>query len=76
MRWKNPTRSKAKLEKDNYLFLQFFIAEKLGMTVAQLRSTMSTEELFAWSAYCSLRAEREDKEMEKARQQAQYRRVR
>ncbi|ADD94425.1 hypothetical protein [uncultured phage MedDCM-OCT-S05-C36] len=56
--------------------MQFFIAEKLGMTVAELRSTMSTEELFAWSAYCSLKAEREDKEMEKARRQAQYRRVR
>jgi hypothetical protein len=56
--------------------LQFFIAEKLGMTVAELRNTMSTEELFAWSAYCSLKAERENKEIEKARQQAQYRRVR
>tara|TARA_R100000654_G_scaffold20010_1_gene40542 strand:+ start:1754 stop:1924 length:171 start_codon:yes stop_codon:yes gene_type:complete len=56
--------------------LQFFIAEKLGMTVVQLRSTMSTEELFSWSAYCSLKAEREDKELDKARQQAQYRRMR
>jgi len=46
------------------------------MTVAELRSTMSTEELFAWSAYCSLKAERENKEMERVRQQAQYRRVR
>ena len=76
MRWKKQTTLKARIDKDHFLFLQFFIAEKLGMTVAQLRSTMSTEELFAWSAYCSLRAEREDKEMQKARQQAQYRRVR
>jgi hypothetical protein len=46
------------------------------MTVIQLRNSMSMEELFAWSAYCSLKSEREGKEMEKARQQAQYRRVR
>jgi hypothetical protein len=46
------------------------------MTLAQLRSSMSTKELFAWSAYCSLKSEMEDKEMEKARQRAQYRRVR
>ena len=76
MRWKNPTRSKAKLEQDNYLFLQFFIAEKLGMTLLQLRTTMSAEELLGWSAYCTLKAEREEKEMEKSRQRAQYRGVR
>ena len=76
MRWKNPTRLKAKLEKDNYLFLQFFIAEKLGMTLAQLRASMSLEELQAWSVYCSVKSEREEKEMERSRQQAQYRRVR
>jgi hypothetical protein len=46
------------------------------MTIVQLRNTMSTEELFAWSAYCVLKSEREEKEMDRARQQAQYRRVR
>jgi len=46
------------------------------MTLAQLRASMSLEELQAWSVYCTLKAEREEKEMEKARQQAQYRRVR
>ena len=56
--------------------MQFFIAEKLGMTVVQLRNTMSAEELFGWSAYCSLKADREEKELDKARKQAQYRRVR
>ena len=64
------------LERDNYLFLQFFIAEKLGMTLGQLRSTMSAEELFGWSAYCTLKSEREEKEMERSRQQAQMRGVR
>ena len=37
---------------------------------------MSLEELFGWSAYLSVKADREEKEMEKARQQAQYRKVR
>ena len=58
------------------MFLQFFIAEKLGMTLLQLRTTMSTEELLGWSAYCTLKAEREEKEMERSRQQAQFRKVR
>ena len=75
-RWKNQTRLKATLEQDNYLFLQFFVAEKLGMTLGQLRSEMSAEELLGWSAYLTLKSEREEKEMEKARQQAQYRKVR
>tara|TARA_R100000278_G_scaffold68830_1_gene54628 strand:- start:1840 stop:2010 length:171 start_codon:yes stop_codon:yes gene_type:complete len=56
--------------------LQFFVAEKLGMTLGQLRSTMSAEELYGWSTYLTLKAEREEKEMEKARQQAQFRKVR
>ena len=75
-RWKNQTRLKATLEQDNYLFLQFFVAEKLGMTLGQLRSEMSAEELYGWSAYLTLKSEREEKEIEKARQQAQYRKVR
>ena len=46
------------------------------MTLADLRASMSLEELFGWSAYLSVKADREEKEMEKARQQAQYRKVR
>lgn len=46
------------------------------MTVVQLRSKMSTEELYAWSAYCQLKAEREEQEIDKARRQAQMRGVR
>ena len=76
MRWKKRTTLKATLEQDNYLFLQFFIAEKLGMTLAGLRASMSFEELLGWSAYLSVKSDREEKEMEKARQQAQYRKVR
>ena len=37
---------------------------------------MSTEELYAWSAYCELKSEREEKEMEKSRKQAQFRGMR
>tara|TARA_X000001382_G_scaffold124927_2_gene109923 strand:- start:323 stop:553 length:231 start_codon:yes stop_codon:yes gene_type:complete len=76
MRWKILTPLKARIEGDNYLFLQFFIAEKLGMTLAQLRASMSLEELQAWSAYCSVKSDREQKEIERSRQEAQYRRVR
>ena len=76
MRWKKRTTLKATLEQDNYLFLQFFIAEKLGMTLADLRASMSLEELLGWSAYLSIKSDREEKEMERSRQQAQYRKVR
>lgn len=76
MRWKNLTPLKATIEKDNYLFLQFFIAEKLGMTLAELRASMSLEELMGWNAYCSVKSDREQKEMERSRRQAQYRKVR
>ena len=75
-RWKKRTSLKARLEKDNYLFLQFFVAEKLGMTLADLRAKMSLEELTGWSAYLSVKADREEKEMERSRQQAQFRKVR
>ena len=46
------------------------------MTVSELRGRMSTEELYGWSAYCSLKSELEQKEMDRAREAAQYRRVR
>jgi hypothetical protein len=46
------------------------------MTLAQLRSSMSTEELYAWSAYCEVKAEQEEKAMERSRREAQMRGVR
>ena len=76
MRWKKRTTLKATIEQDNSLFLQFFIAEKLGMTLTDLRSKMSFKELLAWSVYLSIKSDREEKEMEKARRQAQQRKVR
>ena len=46
------------------------------MTLAGLRASMTFEELLGWSAYLSVKSDREEKEMERARQQAQYRKVR
>jgi len=37
---------------------------------------MSLEELLGWNAYCTVKSDREQKEMERSRRQAQYRRVR
>ena len=58
------------------MFLQFFIAEKLGYTHKELRQKISTQELFAWNAYFRIQAEREEKAHEKAKRQAQTRKVR
>jgi hypothetical protein len=68
--------SKAQIDTDPLLYLQFFIAETLGMTLAEIRQKMTREELYAWSAYLSLKADREEKAHERARREAQYRRVR
>ena len=43
------------------------MAEKLGMTIGQLREAMTTEELLAWSAYFSIRADEEKKALDAAK---------
>ena len=58
------------------MFLQFFIAEKLGYTHKELRNQISVEELFAWNAYFEIKAEQEKKAYDDARRQAQMRKVR
>ena len=58
------------------MFLQFFIAEKLGYTHKELRNQISVEELFAWNAYFTIQAEREEQAYELAKRQAQTRKVR
>jgi len=58
------------------LFLQFFVAEKLGKTITELRNGMTAEELYAWSAYYTLKADAEKKAYEESRRQAQYRNMR
>tara|TARA_Y100000401_G_scaffold91385_1_gene77137 strand:+ start:417 stop:587 length:171 start_codon:yes stop_codon:yes gene_type:complete len=56
--------------------LQFFIAEKLGYTFKELRERISVEELYGWNAYFTIKGEREEEAMEKAKRQAQTRKVR
>ena len=56
--------------------MQFFIAEKLGYTHREIREKMSTQELYAWNAYFTIKAEREEEAYEKAKRQAQVRKVR
>jgi len=58
------------------LYLQFFIAEQLGMTLGDLKKKMTLEELYGWNAYFTLKGEREEKAYEDAKKKAQYRKVR
>ena len=67
---------KAELKKNNYLHMQFFIAEKLGMTLVEIRNKMSLEEMYGWNAYFNHKAEEEEKAYEKAKRKAQTRKVR
>jgi hypothetical protein len=47
--------------------LQFGVAKELGMSLSQVRSTMTPEELVGWSAYFSVLNEDQEKAMEKAK---------
>ena len=58
------------------MYLQFFIAEQLGYTFKELREKMSIQELYGWNAYFTIKAEREEEAYEKAKRQAQVRKVR
>ena len=58
------------------VFLQFFVAEKLGYTHREIREKMSAQELFAWNAYFQIKVEQENKAYDDARKQAQMRKVR
>ena len=58
------------------MYLQFFIAEQLGMTLGDLKKKMTLEELYGWNAYFILKGEREEKAYEDAQKKAQYRKVR
>jgi hypothetical protein len=43
------------------------LAKELGMTVSRLCAEMSQEELVGWAAFLALRAEEEEKAMERAK---------
>ena len=47
--------------------LQFGIAKELGMSLSELRSTMTAEEVLGWSAYFKILSEEQEKELAKAR---------
>ena len=45
----------------------FFLAKELGMTVRQLASQLTQEELTGWAAFFELKAEEEEKVMDRAK---------
>jgi len=47
--------------------LQFGVAKELGMSLSEVRATMTAEELLGWSAYFQILNEDQQKEMDKAR---------
>jgi|TARA_B100000035_G_scaffold61396_1_gene49502 hypothetical protein len=47
--------------------LQFGVAKELGMSLSEVRSTMTPEELLGWSAYFHVINEDQEKAMEKAK---------
>ena len=47
--------------------LQFGVAKELGLSLEQVRTTMTAEELLGWSAYSQILNEDQQKELDKAR---------
>ena len=47
--------------------LQFGVAKELGMSLTELRATMTAEEIIGWSAYFKILNEDQEEQMRKAR---------
>ena len=47
--------------------LQFGVAKELGMSLSELRATMTAEEIIGWSAYFQILNEDQEKKKKKAR---------
>ena len=47
--------------------LQFGVAKELGMSLSELRATMTAEEIIGWSAYFQILNEDQEAAMKKAR---------
>ena len=47
--------------------LQLGVAKELGMSLTQLKQTVTVEELLLWSAYFQILNEDQEKEMEKTK---------
>jgi len=50
------------METDPNLEFEFFLAEKLGMTVARLRQEISVQEFVGWGVYYGRKAQRQEME--------------
>lgn len=46
---------------------EFFLAQKLGMTVMRLREEMGNDEFVRWYIYYARKAQREELELKKAK---------
>jgi len=47
--------------------LQFGVAKELGMSLSEVRATMTPQELIGWSAYFKVLNDEQQKEMDKAK---------
>jgi hypothetical protein len=45
----------------------FFLAKELGMTVTNLTTSLTNEELVGWAAFYELKSEEEEQAMDRAR---------
>ena len=73
--WVRAPRKAAYLafENDPELEFEFFLAEKLHMTVARLRREMSNDELLRWSVFYARRRQLEELAAKRAEAQARRR---
>ena len=55
------------MKADNWLLLQFGVAKELGLTLSQLRTTMTPEELISWSCYFQIQNDEQEAALEKAK---------
>ena len=62
-----PKALEAELKKDSYLRTQFHVAEKLGMTLCEIRTKMTDTELIGWYTYFKIQADEEQAAYEKAK---------
>ena len=67
---RRPSTSKVltkQLKNDGQLVQELIVAEKLGYCLAELREKMTVEELYLWAAFYQLRADEEQKQIDKAK---------
>jgi hypothetical protein len=55
------------METEPEVEFEFFLAAKLGMTVAEMQDRMSGDEFMRWSVYYGRKAQRDELAMSKAR---------